>query len=174
MSMIGQSEPAWHGVAYIDGKQKEISNADYAGKWHVLYWYPLDFTFVCPTEIKGFQSLLGDFKDDGIEVIGVSTDSFYSHQAWFAARDTFPESITHPILADTNHAISRAFDVLKEDQGVAYRATVVVDDQGLIRSIAVNDLSVGRSPREVLRTVQALQSGGLCAADWRKGEEFAG
>lgn len=174
MTMIGQPEPEWKALAYVNGEEKTLSNKDYKGKWHVLYWYPLDFTFVCPTEIKGFQSLLGDFRDDKTEVIGVSTDSFFSHKAWFADRKTFPDQITHPVLADTNHAVSRAFGVLKEDQGIAYRATVVVDDKGIIRSIAQNDLSVGRSPGEVLRTVQALQSGGLCGADWKKGQSFVG
>jgi alkyl hydroperoxide reductase subunit AhpC len=174
MTMIGQPEPAWSALAYVNGEQKTITSKDYKGKWHVLYWYPLDFTFVCPTEIKGFQSLLGDFRDDGTEVIGVSTDSFFSHKAWFADRKTFPENITHPVLADTNHAVSRAFGVLKEDQGIAYRATVVIDDKGIIRSISQNDLSVGRSPVEILRTVQALQSGGLCGADWKKGQKFVG
>ena len=174
MTMIGQPEPEWKALAYVNGEEKTLSNKDYKGKWHVLYWYPLDFTFVCPTEIKGFQSLLGDFRDDKTEVIGVSTDSFSSHKAWFADRKTFPDQITHPVLADTNHAVSRAFGVLKEDQGIAYRATVVVDDKGIIRSIAQNDLSVGRSPGEVLRTVQALQSGGLCGADWKKGQSFVG
>jgi peroxiredoxin (alkyl hydroperoxide reductase subunit C) len=173
-TMIGQKEPAWKAMAYVNGEQKEVSSEQYKGKWHVLYWYPLDFTFVCPTEIKGFQSLLDDFKDDKIEVIGVSTDSFFSHKAWFADRSTFPEQITHPVLADTNHAVSRAFGVLKEDMGVAYRATVVVDDKGIIRSVNLNDLSVGRSPHEVLRTVQAFQSGGLCGAEWKKGEKFVG
>ena len=174
MSMIGRKEPEWSGVAYLEGEQKQISSRDYAGKWHVLYWYPLDFTFVCPTEIKGFQSLLGDFRDDNVDVIGVSTDSFFSHKAWFADRKTFPETITHPVIADTNHAVTRAFGVLKEDQGIAYRATVIVDDKGIIRSVSQNDLSVGRSPHEILRTVQALQSGGLCGADWKKGEAFVG
>ncbi len=172
MSMIGQKAPEWSGAAYANGEQKTISSKDYAGKWYVLYWYPLDFTFVCPTEIKGFQERVGEFKDDGVELIGVSTDSFYSHKAWFADRKTFPQQITHPVLADTNHAVSRAFGVLKEDAGVAYRATVIVDDKGIVRSVTVNDLSVGRSPGEVLRTVQALQSGGLCGADWKKGERF--
>lgn len=171
--MIGQPEPAWKGTAYVRGEERTISNEDYRGRWHVLYWYPLDFTFVCPTEIRGFQSLLGEFEREGIAVIGVSTDSFYSHRAWFADRDTFPKEITHPILADTSHVVSRAFGVLKEDEGVAYRATVIVDDAGIVRSIAMNDLSVGRSPKEVLRTVEALQSGGLCGADWHKGEAFA-
>jgi peroxiredoxin (alkyl hydroperoxide reductase subunit C) len=174
MTMIGKPEPAWTGTAFVKGEQKTISSTDYKGKSHVLYWYPLDFTFVCPTEIKGFQALLDDFGDDKVEVIGISTDSFFSHKAWFADRKTFPQEITHPVIADTNHAISKAFDVLKEDQGVAYRATIVVDDKGIVRTVAVNDLSAGRSPHETLRTVQALQSGGLCGADWKKGDSFAG
>ncbi|MDH3521642.1 MAG: peroxiredoxin [Myxococcales bacterium] len=172
MSMIGEREPEWSATAYVNGEEKKISSRDYAGKWHVLYWYPLDFTFVCPTEIKGFQAHLDEFRSDRIEVIGVSTDSFFSHKAWFADRKTFPEAITHPVVADTNHALSRAFHVLKEDSGIAYRATVVVDDKGVIRSASVNDLSVGRNPAEVLRTVQAFQSGGLCGVDWKKGDAF--
>ena len=174
MSLIGQKSPEWTSVAFVNGEEKVVSSTDYDGKWHVLYWYPLDFTFVCPTEIKGFQKLLEEFQDDGVEVIGASTDSFFSHKAWFADRETFPEEISHPVLADTNHSVSRAFGVLKEDLGVGYRATVIVDPEGIVRSVAINDLSVGRSPNEVLRTVQALQSGGLCGADWSKGEEFVG
>jgi len=174
MSMVGQQEPEWSATAYSKGEEIELSSQDYRGKWHVLYWYPLDFTFVCPTEIRGFQSLLDDFRAAGVEVIGASTDSFYSHKQWFGDRKVFAEAITHPVVADTNHALSRAFHVLAEDKGVAYRATVVVDDQGIIRSVSVNDLSVGRSPAEVLRTVQALQSGGLCGIDWRPGDAFVG
>lgn len=173
MIRIGEREPAWKASAYVNGEDKKISSQDYQGKWHVLYWYPLDFTFICPTEIRGFQTALPSFEKDGVAVIGVSTDSFYSHKAWFADRKIFPQPITHPVIADTNHAISRAFGVLKEDQGIAYRATVVIDEQGIVRSIAVNDLSVGRSPSEVLRTVEALQSGGLCGVDWKKGDTFA-
>ena len=173
MASVGQPEPAWSAPAYVNGEQKTLSNADYRGRWHVLYWYPLDFTFVCPTEIKGFQSLLDDFRDEDVDVVGVSTDSFFSHKRWFDDRATFPDRVTHPVVADTGHAVSRAFGVLKEDEGVAYRATAIVDDKGIVRSIAVNDLGVGRSPREVLRTVQALRSGGLCGADWQKGDSFA-
>jgi len=171
--MVGRQEPEWRAPAYVRGEQRTRSSRDYAGKWHVLYWYPLDFTFVCPTEIRGFQSLLGEFEKDGVAVIGASTDSFYSHNAWFADRKTFAQEITHPVLADTSHAVSRAFGVLKEDEGVAYRATVIVDDRGIVRAVSINDLNVGRSPGEVLRTVQALQSGGLCGVDWHKGESFA-
>jgi alkyl hydroperoxide reductase subunit AhpC len=172
MASIGERAPEWCATAYHGGEETQISSAAYDGKWYVLYWYPLDFTFVCPTEIRGFESLLGDFRAEGVEVIGASTDSFFSHQHWFADRKTFADEITHPVIADTNHAVSRAFGVLKEDQGVAYRATIIVDDQGVIRSVAMNDLTAGRSPTEVLRTVQALKSGGLCAADWKKGDAF--
>ncbi len=174
MTMIGEKAPEWSASAYVNGEQKTVSNKDFAGKWYVLYWYPLDFTFVCPTEIRGFQSLLEDFEDDGIGVIGASTDSFFSHEAWFKDREIFAEEITHPVLADTGHAVTRAFGVLKEDAGIAYRATVIVDDKGIIRSISVNDTGVGRSPSETLRTVQAFQAGGLCGADWKKGDTFVG
>lgn len=174
MSMIGQKSPEWSANAYVNGDQQTIKSSDFDGKWHVLYWYPLDFTFVCPTEIKGFQDLLEDFSDDNVSIIGVSTDSFFSHKAWFADRNTFPTEVTHPVLADTNHDVTKAFDVLKEDLGVGFRATIIIDDKGIIRSYSVNDLSVGRSPKEILRTVQALQSGGLCGANWSKGDDFVG
>jgi len=174
MSLIGQKAPEWSGTAHVKGEQKTIGSADYKGRWYVLYWYPMDFTFVCPTEIKGFQSLLGDFTDEKVEVIGASTDSFYAHKAWFADRNTFVEEITHPVVADTNHSLSRAFGVLKEDMGVAFRATAIVDDEGVVRAMSVSDLSVGRNPQEILRTVQALMSGGMCAVGWKKGDKFVG
>jgi len=170
---IGSMAPTWTASAYVAGEAKAVASADYRGRWYVLYFYPLDFTFVCPTEIRGFQALLAEFEREGVAVIGASTDSFYAHQAWLGDSKTFPDPVTHPILADTSHAVSRAFGVLKEDEGIAYRATVVVDPDGIVRSLGVNDLSAGRSPAEVLRTVQALQSGGLCAADWKKGDVFA-
>ena len=174
MSLVGQPAPAWTSTAYWNGSLKPLTSADLEGRWYVLYWYPFDFSTVCPTEINGFESLLGDFSSDNIALIGASTDSFFSHQTWFGDRQTFPQEITHPVLADTNHTVSKAFSVLKHDLGVAYRATVIVDVTGRVRSIAVNDLDVGRSPMEVLRTARALQSGGSCAADWKKGDAFAG
>jgi peroxiredoxin (alkyl hydroperoxide reductase subunit C) len=173
MTMVGKPAPEWRAKACHNGKEVEIGSEQLSGRWYVLYWYPLDFTFVCPTEIRGFQGLLPEFEADGVAVIGASTDSFFSHQAWFADRKTFPDEITHPVVADTSHALSRAFGVLAHDEGVAYRATVIVDDRGIVRSVAVNDLDVGRSPGEVLRTVRALRSGGLCPADWNQGDAFA-
>lgn len=173
-SIIGKKAPDWTSAAYLNGEQVTLSNKDFEGKWYVLYWYPLDFTFVCPTEIKGFQKLAEEFEMDGVALIGASTDSFFSHKSWFEDDKTFSDSITHPILADTNHSVSRMFGVLKEDDGIAYRATVIVDDKGVIRSMSVNDTEVGRNPNEVLRTVQAFISGGLCGARWKKGDKFAG
>ena len=172
MSLIGQKAPEWTAAACVNGEQKEISSKDFKGKWYVMYWYPLDFTFVCPTEIRGFEKLQKDFASEGIGIVGASTDSFFSHQAWFNDKTLFPDGVTHPVIADTSHAVTKAFGVFKEDLGVGYRATVIVDDQGVVRSVAVNDLQVGRSPSEVLRTVQAFQSGGLCGADWHKGDDF--
>lgn len=104
-------------------------------------------------------------------MIGSSTGSYYSHNAWFSDNAIFDGTITHPILADTTHAVSRAFDVHKEDLGVSFRGTVIVDNEGSIRSHSVNDLSAGRSPKEALRTAQALKSGGFCGADWKKGDD---
>jgi peroxiredoxin (alkyl hydroperoxide reductase subunit C) len=174
MAKIAKPAPEWRATAYHDGAEVQLSSSDYQGRWYVIYWYPLDFTFVCPTEIRGFQSLLPDFEAEDVAVVGASTDSFFSHAAWFADRKTFAEAITHPVIADTSHGVSRAFGVLKKDQGVAFRATVIVDDAGVVRSLSVNDLSAGRSPAEALRTVQALKSGGLCAADWKQGDAFVG
>jgi len=171
--MIGQTSPGWQASAYVNGEQKQITSEDYRDRWHILYFYPLDFTFICPTEIVGFQSLMKEFSDESTDIIGVSTDSYFSHAAWLQDRNIFPEAITHPVLADTAHSVSSAFGVLKKDEGVAYRATVIIDDQSIIRSISINDLSAGRNPSETLRTIQALRSGGLCPADWRKGEKFA-
>lgn len=171
--MINRPEPNWQSVAYRDGAQIELAQSDYRGRWHVLYFYPMDFTFICPTEIVGFQSLQSEFAANKIDLIGASTDSYFAHAQWFSDRTIFPEAISHPVLADTAHSVSRAFGVLAEDQGIAYRATVIVDDESLVRSVSINDLSAGRSPSETLRTVIALQSGGLCSADWQKGDAFA-
>lgn len=125
------------------------------------------------SEIRGFEALQGEFAREDAAVIGASTDSYFSHRAWFADRQLFQRPISHPVLADTAHQVSRAFGVLNAELGVAYRATVIVDDKSTVRSVAINDLSVGRSPAEVLRTVQALKAGGLCGADWQPGDKFA-
>ena len=174
MSLVGEKAPEWSAAAFLRGEKTALDSNSLAGRWYVIFWYPLDFTFVCPTELNGFQELSEEFEDDDIALIGASTDSFYSHKAWFADRKTFPDEITFPVIADTNHSVAAAFGVLNKDEGVAYRAVVIVDDEGIIRSLSINDLDVGRSPKEILRTTQAFLSGGLCGADWKKGDSFVG
>ncbi|MDP2666098.1 MAG: peroxiredoxin [Candidatus Diapherotrites archaeon] len=168
MSIVGQKAPEFKSEAYVDGHFKPISLSDYKGKWVVLFFYPEDFTFVCPTEIRGFAKKEEEFKKLNAVVIGASTDSKHSHKAW-VERD-MPE-VKFPLLADTRHSISRDFRVLKEDQGIAYRGLFLIDPEGYVRYEVVSDLDVGRSVKETLRVLQAFQTGGLCEIDWEPGKE---
>lgn len=151
-----------------DGSFKDVKLSDYKGKWVVVFFYPLDFTFVCPTEIQGFNKLYDQFKKLNADVIAASTDSVYSHKAWSEAS---LGKIQFPILGDTNHKVARTFNVLLEDKGIALRGTFVIDPTGILRSAVVNDLPVGRSVDETLRTIQALQTGKLTGCGWHPGEK---
>ncbi|MBI4738340.1 peroxiredoxin [Candidatus Woesearchaeota archaeon] len=168
---IGQKVESFTSEAYVNGQFKKVSLNDYKGKWVVLFFYPLDFTFICPTEIKGFGQLEGEFKNLNAVVLGASTDSVHSHKAWFQ-RD-LPE-VLFPVLADTTHQVAIQFGVLKEDQGIAYRATFIIDPEQVLRYVVVSDLSVGRSVDEILRVVQALQTGELCPVSWKPGQKTLG
>ena len=151
-----------------DGSFKEVKLSDYRGKWVVLFFYPLDFTFVCPTEIQGFNKNLDKFKKLNTEVIAASTDSVYSHKAW---SEQSLGKIQFPILGDTNHKVARSFNVLLEDKGIALRGTFIIDPNGVLKSAVVNDLPVGRSVEETIRTLQALQTGKLTGCGWKPGEK---
>ncbi len=169
---IGQAAPTFKANATVKGGDfKEVSLSDYKGKWVVLFFYPLDFTFVCPTEIQGFNANLSKFKEMGAEVIGCSTDSVFSHKAWY---EHGLGDIDFPILGDNNLKVSYAYNVLDEEKGLAYRGTFVIDPDGILRSLVVNDLPVGRSVDETLRTVQALQSGELTPCEWKPGGKTLG
>ncbi len=166
---IGQKAPDFAAQALMpDGSFKEVKLSDYKGKWVVLFFYPLDFTFVCPTEIKSFNQHLDQFKKLNVEILGASTDSVYSHKAW---SEKELGKINFPILGDTNHSVSRGFNVLLEDKGIALRGTFIIDANGVLKSAVVNDLPVGRSVDETLRTVQALQTGKLTGCEWKPGEK---
>ncbi len=166
---VGEKVPDFAEEAYVNGEMKKVSLPK--GKWTVLFFYPLDFTFVCPTEIRDFAKHEEEFKKSNAVIIGASTDSAYSHKAWFE-RD-LPE-VKFPVIADTTHRISRMFDVLKEDQGIAYRGTFIIDPEGVVRYMVMSDLSVGRNVEETLRTLKALQSGELCPINWHPGEKTLG
>ena len=172
-NMIGKDAPEWTTTAYLNGEKTIMSSKDMDGKWYLMYWYPLDFTFICPTEIVGFEALKEDFADDDITVIGCSTDSWFSHNAWFADEDIFPGGVSHPVLADTTHSVTKAFDMMNKAMGVGFRGTVLVDPEGKVQMYSINGMDAGRSPNEILRTCQATQSGGLCGANWKKGDGFA-
>ena len=166
---IGQKVPEFQAQALMaDGSFKDVKLADYKGKWLVLFFYPLDFTFVCPTEIQSFDRHYEDFKKLGAEVIACSTDSVYSHQAWVKG---VLGKVKFPILGDTSHKVSKNFNVLLEEKGIALRGTFIIDPNGVLKSATVNDLPVGRSVEETLRTLQALQTGKLTGCGWKPGDK---
>ena len=157
-------------VSLEKGKEfREITQASYPGKWTVLFFWPMDFTFVCPTEIAEFGRRNADFRDRDAQLLGASTDTHYVHLAW---RQQHPDlkSLPFPMLADTKRALSSALGVLHAEAGVPLRATFIVDPQGIIRHVNVNDLSVGRNVDEVLRVLDALQTDELCPCNWQRGE----
>ena len=159
-------------VSLDRGKEfTRISNQSYPGQWLVLFSWPMDFTFVCPTEIAEFGKRNGDFRDRDAQVLGMSTDTHFVHLAW---RRDHPDlqSLPFPMLADTKRELSTALGILHRGEGVPLRATFIVDPQGVIRWASVNDLSVGRNVDEVLRTLDALQSDELCPCNWQKGDKF--
>ncbi|HTX33443.1 MAG TPA: peroxiredoxin [Bryobacteraceae bacterium] len=146
-----------------------ISDNEYPDKWKVYFFWPKDFTFVCPTEIAAFGKLNGEFQDRDAQVLGGSTDSEFVHLAW---RQNHPDlkDVPFPMLADVKRELCQHLGILDPAEGVAQRATFVVDPHNLIRFVSVNDLSVGRNPQEVLRVLDALQTDELCPCDWHRGE----
>jgi peroxiredoxin 2/4 len=168
---IGQQAPAFTANALVDGGFRDISLSDYKGKWVVLFFYPLDFTFVCPTEIKGFNENIAQFEKLNAQVIAASVDSVYSHQAW---SEGSLGKVNFPIISDITHRISRDYGVLFEEKGISFRGVFLIDPDGKLRSYAINDLSVGRNVEEVVRLLQAFQSGELCPVGWKPGEKTLG
>ena len=140
------------------------------GKWRVVFFWPMDFTFVCPTEIAAFGKLEKEFSARDTQVLGVSTDSEYVHLAWRSTKDEL-ETLPFPMLSDVKRELTTELGILDGKAGVAQRATYIVDPQGVIRFVYVTDLNVGRSPEEVLRVLDALQTDELCPCNWKKGEE---
>ncbi len=166
---IGKPAPNFSGTAVTADKEfAEIKLENYRGKWVVLFFYPLDFTFVCPTEIRGFDKSYGSFRDADAEVIGCSVDSHFSHLSWIE-RDF--KRLSFPLLSDITKEISKAYNVLI-DEGFSLRGTFIIDPNGILKSIVVNDNAVGRSIEETLRTLKALQTDKLTPCGWQPGDEF--
>ncbi|XP_011694281.1 PREDICTED: peroxiredoxin 1 [Wasmannia auropunctata] len=169
--------PAFTGTAVVKGQFKDIKLSDYKGKYVVLFFYPLDFTFVCPTEIIAFSDRAKEFTDIGCHVIAASTDSHFSHLAWINTprKQGGLGEMNIPLLADKSSKIARDYGVLDEQSGIAFRGLFIIDDKQNLRQVTINDLPVGRSVDETLRLVQALQytdkHGEVCPAGWKPGKK---
>lgn len=170
--LVGSPAPQFKAQAYVDGQMKEVSLSDYKGKWIVLFFYPLDFTFVCPTEIQEFSRKADEFKKKNAQVLSVSTDSVYSHKAW--CEQCGLGKLGFPMVSDLTRKISQDYGVLLEDKGIALRGTFIVDPEGKIRALTVHDLQVGRSVDETLRVLNAFQTGELCPVSWQPGQKTLG
>ncbi len=172
-----QKAPGFTAEAVVNGQFKNVSLADYQGKNVILLFYPLDFTFVCPTEILAFSERIADFRGKNTEVLGISTDSKFSHLAWINTKreEGGIANLQYPLVADFTKAISRSYGVLEEEGGVAFRGLFLIDKNGVIQHITLNNLPLGRSVDEALRMVDALthfeQHGEVCPADWRPGKD---
>ncbi len=147
-----------------------LSSTDYAGKWKILFWWPKDFTFVCPTEIIGYGDLAQDFADRDAVLIGASTDTDFVHFAWRKSDERLAQA-DFPWIADTKKELASALGILDPNEGVAYRATFIVDPDNVIQQVTVNGLNVGRNPQETLRVLDALQTDELCPCNWEPGQE---
>ena len=174
MKTIGDKFPEFKKTAVVSmdaGKEFEtITHESMIGKWSVIFWWPKDFTFVCPTEITGFNDYYDQFLKLDANLIGASTDSEFVHLAW---RNDHPglKKLRFPMLADTSKSLAEDLGILEKEEKIAYRATFILDPEGVIRWVNVNDLAIGRNVPEVLRVLEALQTGKLTPCDWSPGED---
>ena len=175
MSLINTEIKPFKATAFHNGKFVDLTEADVKGKWSVFFFYPADFTFVCPTELGDMADVYPEFQKLGVEVYSVSTDTHFVHKAWADASDTI-KKINYPMIGDPTGAISRNFDVMIEEAGLALRGTFVVNPEGQIKVAEIHDLGIGRDASELLRKVKAAQyvashPGEVCPAKWTEGAE---
>jgi peroxiredoxin 2/4 len=170
---VGQKSPIFENLqSYHGGEYHHVSLSDYKGKWLVLFFYPRDFTFICPTEIENFGKLYEDFRKVNCEILAASTDSEHVHKAWYET-DTRLKEVKYPIIADTTQELAEMYGVLDVD-GSAQRGTFIIDPEGTLKFMLVSADSVGRNIEETLRVVKALQTGERCPANWQTGEQTLG
>ncbi|MGE5195512.1 MAG: peroxiredoxin [Deltaproteobacteria bacterium] len=173
---VGHPAPHFEVQAYdrakngTDQQFATVKLADFEGKWVCLFFYPLDFTFVCPTEIVAFNKALGDFRDRDCVVLTASTDSVYSHKGWCDSHEDL-KALRYPMLSDMTRKLATDYGVLDEEKGLAYRGIFLIDPRRIVRWMAVHDLSVGRNVSEVIRVLDALQTDKLCPCNWKPGEK---
>ena len=175
MNFIGHEIDDFKVNAYQDGKTKEVTKNDVLGKWSIFFFYPADFSFVCPTELEALQDKYDDFKKADADIYSVSEDTEFVHKAWAEASEKIGK-IKYNMLADPAGKLARMFDVLDEDAGQAYRGVFIVDPDGKIQSYTINNMGIGRSAGEILRTLEAAQfvrerGGRVCPANWKPGQD---
>jgi NADH-dependent peroxiredoxin subunit C len=175
MSLVNTQVKPFSATAFHDGAFIDVTEADLLNKWSVVFFYPADFTFVCPTELGDLADNYADFRSLGVEIYAVSTDKHFTHKAWHDTSDTIAK-ITYPMIGDPTGTISRNFDVMIEDAGVAERGTFVVDPDGKIQLVEINAGNVGRSASELLRKIRAAQyvrahPNEVCPAKWEDGDD---
>lgn len=175
LAKVGQAAPDFDmpSTKNIETLKENVKLSDYTGKWLILLFYPLDFTFVCPTELIHFSDRLEEFQGVGAEVVGVSTDSVHSHRAWLKTPQDQNgiEGVKYPIASDVGGRLARAYNILVEEANIALRGLFIINPEGVLQYSVIHDLNIGRSVDETLRVLQGLQTGGLCGADWTPGQE---
>ncbi len=175
MLQVGKRAPDFDMPSTKDLKtlKENVRLSDYKGKWLVIFFYPLDFTFVCPTELRAFSDKYEEFKKAGCDVLAISTDSVYSHRAWIQTTEDKGGlgPIKYILASDITKDVSRDYGVLIEDKGIALRGLFILDPDGVLQYQVVHSLNIGRSCEETLRVLEALKTGGLCAADWKPGQK---
>ena len=175
LAKVGKPAPDFNmpSTKDINTLKENVKLSDYKGKWLILLFYPLDFTFVCPTELIHFSDRLEEFHGVGAEVLGVSTDSVHSHRAWLKTPQDKNgiEGVKYPIASDVGGKLAAAYNILVEEANIALRGLFIVNPEGVLQYSVVHDLNIGRSVDETLRVLQGLQTGGLCSADWKPGQE---
>lgn len=177
MTLVGKKAPEFKAKAVAKDKIFDLSLSDYIGKYVIFFFYPLDFTFVCPTELHAFQEKLKEFEKKHAQVIGCSVDSCYSHAAWLNTSKMKGgiQGVTYPIVSDIHKTICRDYEVLKEEEGIAYRGLFLIDRSGIVRHQLINDLPLGRSVEEAIRVLDALifheLHGEVCPANWQSGSK---
>ncbi len=175
MSLINTTIQPFKATAFVDGKFVDVSDASVRGKWSVFVFYPADFTFVCPTELEDLADHYAEFQKLGVEVYGVSTDTHFAHKAWHDTSEAI-KKVKYPLVGDPTQTLSRNFQVLIEEEGLALRGTFVIDPEGKIKLYEIHDNGIGRDASELLRKVKAAQyvashPGEVCPAKWKEGEK---
>ncbi len=174
MNFIGQDAPSWTMDGFGPEGFQQYSSEQLFGQWYVIYWYPRDFSSVCPTEVTALDEHLEEFEDAQVRLFGCSKDTVETHKRWVESKEIFQQGVHHVLLSDPSGEVTSSFDFIHADSGLPCRGLVIVDEFGKIQHYSQSSLIVGRQPKAILRMVEALKSNGLCSSTWTKGDKHIG